>query len=293
MESSQTAFAAASVKSGDATKRKHRRGMSLARRRLIARTRRLTSALLAGLAMFSVLQCVMATVRTQPMLVTTAHVSRGERLHATQLATISVPAHASFAQAPATPAQVESSIALVDMPAGTLILASHIRGRPIPPEGSTVIETPLASQPDSMVAGDTVDLIVGQSCDAIGYSASSSTAENAGTDDGQQAQQPQAQQPQAQQPRAQAPSQTPEEYPPADASAGTDSQPGQPCVIAQEATVIAVPSDTSDGVAPGTDSKTAIAMRPEEALALMRLPDGLPVIAARRAAQSASDQGAQ
>lgn len=283
MESSQTAFAAASVKSGDATKRKHRRGMSLARRRLIARTRRLTSALLAGLAMFSVLQCVMATVRTQPMLVTTAHVSRGERLHATQLATISVPAHASFAQAPATPAQVESSIALVDMPAGTLILASHIRGRPIPPEGSTVIETPLASQPDSMVAGDTVDLIVGQSCDAIGYSASSSTAEHAGTDDGQQAQQPQAQ----------APSQTPEEYPPADASAGTDSQPGQPCVIAQEATVIAVPSDTSDGVAPGTDSKTAIAMRPEEALALMRLPDGLPVIAARRAAQSASDQGAQ
>lgn len=238
--------------------------------------------------MFSVLQCVMATVRTQPMLVTTAHVSRGERLHATQLATISVPAHASFAQAPATPAQVESSIALVDMPAGTLILASHIRGRPIPPEGSTVIETPLASQPDSMVAGDTVDLIVGQSCDAIGYSASSSTAEHAGTDDGQQAQQPQAQQP-----RAQAPSQTPEEYPPADASAGTDSQPGQPCVIAQEATVIAVPSDTSDGVAPGTDSKTAIAMRPEEALALMRLPDGLPVIAARRAAQSASDQGAQ
>ncbi|AGH41745.1 SAF domain-containing protein [Bifidobacterium thermophilum] len=283
MESSQTAFAAASVKSGDTTKRKHRRGMSLARRRLIARTRRLTSALLAGLAMFSVLQCVMATVRTQPMLVTTAHVSRGERLHATQLATISVPAHASFAQAPATPAQVESSIALVDMPAGTLILASHIRGRPIPPEGSTVIEAPLASQPDSMVAGDTVDLIVGQSCDAIGYSASSSTAENAGTDDGQQAQQPQAQ----------APSQTPEEYPPADASAGTDSQPGQPCVIAQEATVIAVPSDTSDGVAPGTDSKTAIAMRPEEALALMRLPDGLPVIAARRAAQSASDQGAQ
>lgn len=283
MESSQTAFAAASVKSGDATKRKHRRGMSLARRRLIARTRRLTSALLAGLAMFSVLQCVMATVRTQPMLVTTAHVSRGERLHATQLATISVPAHASFAQAPATPAQVESSIALVDMPAGTLILASHIRGRPIPPEGSTVIETPLASQPDSMVAGDTVDLIVGQSCDAIGYSASSSTAEHAGTDDGQQAQQPQAQ----------APSQTPEEYPPADASAGTDSQPDQPCVIAQEATVIAVPSDTSDGVTPGADSKTAIAMRPEEALALMRLPDGLPVIAARRAAQSASDQGAQ
>ncbi len=283
MESSQTTFAAASVKSGDAAKRKHRRGMSLARRRLIARTRRLTSALLAGLAMFSVLQCVMATVRTQPMLVTTAHVSRGERLHATQLATISVPAHASFAQAPATPAQVESSIALVDMPAGTLILASHIRGRPIPPEGSTVIEAPLASQPDSMVAGDTVDLIVGQSCDAIGYSASSSTAEHAGTDDGQQAQQPQAQ----------APSQTPEEYPPADASAGTDSQPGQPCVIAQEATVIAVPSDTSDGVAPGTDSKTAIAMRPEEALALMRLPDGLPVIAARRAAQSASDQGAQ
>ena len=288
MQSSQTTFADASVKS-DATKRKHRRGMSLARRRLIARTRRLTSALLAGLAVFSVLQCVMATVRTQPMLVTTAHVSRGERLHATQLATTSVPAHASFAQAPATPAQVESSIALVDMPAGTLILASHIRGRPIPPEGSTVIETPLASQPDSMVAGDTVDLIVGQSCDAIGYSASSSTAENAGTDDGQQAQQPQAQQPQIQ-----APSQTPEEYPPADASAGTDSQPGQPCVIAQEATVIAVPSDTSDGVAPGTDSKTAIAMRPEEALALMRLPDdGLPVIAARRAAQSASDQGAQ
>ncbi|WP_304325684.1 SAF domain-containing protein [Bifidobacterium thermacidophilum] len=283
MESSQTTSAAASIKSGDATKRKHRRGMSLARRRLIARMRRLTSALLAGLAMFSVLQCVMATVRTQPMLVTTAHVSRGERLHATQLATTSVPAHASFAQAPATPAQVESSIALVDMPAGTLILASHIRGRPIPPEGSTVIETPLASQPDSMVAGDTVDLIVGQSCDAIGYSASSSTAENAGTDDGQQAQQP----------RAQAPSQTPEEYPPADASAGTDSQPGQPCVIAQEATVIAVPSDTSDGVAPGTDSKTAIAMRPKEALALMRLPDGLPVIAARRAAQSASDQGAQ
>lgn len=238
--------------------------------------------------MFSVLQCVMATVRTQPMLVTTAHVSRGERIHATQVAPTSVPAHASFAQAPATPAQVESSIALVDMPAGTLILASHIRGRPIPPEGSTVIETPLASQPDSMVAGDTVDLIVGQSCDAIGYSASSSTAEHAGTDDGQQAQQPQAQQP-----RAQAPSQTPEEYPPADVSAGTDSQPGQPCVIAQEATVIAVPSDTSDGVAPGTDSKTAIAMRPEEALALMRLPDGLPVIAARRAAQSASDQGAQ
>ena len=287
MESSQTTFAAASVKS-DATKRKHRRGMSLARRRLIARTRRLTSALLAGLAMFSVLQCVMATVRTQPMLVTTAHVSRGERLHATQLATTSVPAHASFAQAPATPAQVESSIALVDMPAGTLILASHIRGRPIPPEGSTVIETPLASQPDSMVAGDTVDLIVGQSCDAIVYSASSSTAENVGTDDGQQAQQPQAQQPQIQ-----APSQTPEEYPPADASAGTDSQPGQPCVIAQEATVITVPSGSSDGVTPGTDSKTAIAMRPEEALALMRLPDGLPVIAARRAAQSASDQGAQ
>lgn len=282
MQSSQTTFAAASVKS-DATKRKHRRGMSLVRRRLIARTQRLTSALLAGLAMFSVLQCVMATVRTQPMLVTTAHVSRGERLHATQLATTSVPAHASFAQAPATPAQVESSIALVDMPAGTLILASHIRGRPIPPEGSTVIETPLASQPDSMVAGDTVDLIVGQSCDAIGYSASSSTAEHAGTDDGQQAQQP----------RAQAPSQTPEEYLPADVSAGTDSQPGQPCVIAQEATVIAVPSDTSDGVAPGTDSKTAIAMRPKEALALMRLPDGLPVIAARRAAQSASDQGAQ
>ena len=288
MESSQTTFAAASVKSGDATKRKHRRGMSLARRRLIARMRRLTSALLAGLAVFSVLQCVMATVRTQPMLITTAHISRGERLRATQLATTSVPAHASFAQAPATPAQVESSIALVDMPAGTLILASHIRGRPIPPEGSTVIETPLASHPDSMVAGDTVDLIVGQSCDAIGYSASSSTAEHAGTDDGQQAQQPQAQQPQAQ-----APSQTPEEYPPADVSAGTDSQTGQPCVIAQEATVIAVPSDTSDGVAPGTDSKTAIAMRPEEALALMRLPDGLPVIAARRAAQSASDQGAQ
>ena len=282
MESSQTTSAAAAVKS-DATKRKHRRGTSLARRRLIARTRRLTSALLAGLAVFSVLQCVMATVRTQPMLVTTAHVSRGERIHATQLATTSVPVHVSFAQAPATPAQVESSIALVDMPAGTLILASHIRGRPIPPEGSTVIETPLASQPDSMVAGDTVDLIVGQSCDAIGYSASSSTAEHAGTDDGQQAQQPQAQ----------APSQTPEEYPPADASAGTDSQSGQPCVIAQEATVIAVPSDTSDGVAPGTDSKTAIAMRPEEALALMRLPDGLPVIAARRGAQSASDQGTQ
>ncbi|MGN0108773.1 MAG: SAF domain-containing protein [Bifidobacterium sp.] len=287
MESSQTTFAAASGKSGDTAKRKRRRGMSLARRRLIARMRRLTSALLAGLAMFSVLQCVMATVRTQPMLVTTAHISRGERLHATQLATTNMPAHASFAQAPATPAQVKSAIALVDMPAGTLILASHIRGRPIPPEGSTVIETPLASQPDSMVAGDTVDLIVGQSCDAIGYSASSSTAEDIGTD-GQQTQQSQDQQPQDQ-----ALSQALEEYPPADTSAGTDSQSGQPCVIAQEATVITVPSDASDGVAPGANGKTAIAMRPEEALALMRLPDGLPVIAARRAAQSVSDQSTQ
>lgn len=265
MASSQSTFTTASSKSGTITKRNHRRTMSLARRRLVAQTRRLASALLVGLAVFSALQCVMATVRTQPMLVTTTHVSRGERLQAAHLSTISVPVHPSFDQAPTTPEDVESAIALVDMPAGTLILASHIRGRPVPPDGSTVIETLLASHPDGMDAGDTIDVIVGQSCPAIGYA----NAEPTETNDHEAPYPPNetGTQPSASQP--------------AQSSAPPDSTPNQQCVIASRATVITVPSDDAP---PGVDSKTSIAMRPEEALALMRLPDDLPVIAARHQA---------
>lgn len=262
MASSQNSFATASSKTGTITKRKRRHGMSLARRRLVARMRRVASALLAGLAVFSALQCVMATVRTQPMLVTTTHVSRGERLQAAHLSTISVPVHSSFAQAPMTPEDVESAIALVDMPAGTLILASHIRGRPVPPDGSTVIETLLASHPDGMDAGDTVDVIAGQSCPAIGYA----DAEPAAADT---------------QPSADEPAPSPD---PPDSTPDQHSTSGQQCVIASRATVITVPSDDAP---PGVDSKTSIAMRPQEALALMRLPDGLPVIAARSQTPSA------
>lgn len=215
--------------------------------------RRVARTLLIAIAVFSILQCVTATVATQPMLSTTGDITRGQRLTANDVTVITVPAHTSFANAPTEPKHIESRIALVDMPAGTLVLPSHIRGTPVAPEGTTVIETRLASKPEGVDAGDEIDLMIGQACasitpDTSDASETPETPESSETPDGQH---------------------------PQDTAPTT---PSRQCTIATQATLIAF-SQRADGT---TADSASIAMRPEEALTIMSLPDSLPVIATRR-----------
>ena len=55
--------------------------------------RRVARTLLIAIAVFSILQCVTATVATQPMLSTTGDITRGQRLTANDVTVITVPAH--------------------------------------------------------------------------------------------------------------------------------------------------------------------------------------------------------
>lgn len=233
--------------------------------------------MLIAIAVFSALQCLTAVVKTQPMLSTTSHVRRGQRLTAGMVEVIDVPAHTSFAHAPAEPGQIESRIALVDMPAGTLVLRSHIRGAPVAPEGTTVIEARLASRPEGVDAGDEIDLIVGQPCRTIMPPDGDGTANGNGTTNGNDM---------VDTPGA-AHTDTPMPVPtdvPTDAASeqtGQDTAPehrDRQCTIASKATLIAF-NERADGT---TADSASIAMRPGEALTVMSLPDSLPVIAARR-----------
>ena len=70
-------------------------------------------------------------------------------------------------------------------------------------------------------------------------------------------------------------SETPDGQHPQDTAPTT---PSRQCTIATQATLIAF-SQRADGT---TADSASIAMRPEEALTIMSLPDSLPVIATRR-----------
>lgn len=207
------------------------------------------------------------------MLSTTSHVRRGQRLTAGMVEVIDVPAHASFAHAPTEPVQIESRIALVDMPTGTLVLRSHIRGAPVAPGGTTVIEARLASRPEGVDAGDEIDLIVGQPCGTIMPPDGNGTTNGNGTADGND--------------MVDTPDVAPTDTPmpvPTDAASeqtGQDTAPehrDRQCTIASKATLIAF-NERADGT---TADSASIAMQPGEALTVMSLPDSLPVIAARR-----------
>ena len=102
-------------------------------------------------------------------------------------------------------------------------------------------------------AGDEIDLIIGQACasimpDTSDASETPETPESSETLDGQH---------------------------PQDTAPTT---PSRQCTIATQATLIAF-SQRADGT---TADSASIAMRPEEALTIMSLPDSLPVIATRR-----------
>lgn len=118
--------------------------------------------------MFAALQCVVATVRTQPTVVATHAISRGNVIEADAIAVRDIAQDSSLTDSFRSVEDVVGRFARVDIVENSLVLRSMARDSPSVPKGHTIITVRLASSASEMTVGDTVTL-AGTTLDGTPY----------------------------------------------------------------------------------------------------------------------------
>lgn len=137
---------------------------TLRQRRGLAFARRLAIACCAGAAVFATLQCVVAGVGTQPIVVATRAIERGAALTSGDVRIVEIPASTIWSGSLSRVDQAAGQIAQVPLARGQPVLASMIAVQPVIPDGYTTIDVSLASSSGKLIAGDIVDLVTNLDC---------------------------------------------------------------------------------------------------------------------------------
>ncbi|RSX52907.1 metal ABC transporter ATPase [Bifidobacterium goeldii] len=149
---------------------------TLRQRRGLALARRLAIACCAGTAVFAALQCIVAGVGTQPVVVAARAIERGAALTGSDVRIVEIPASAIWSGSLSRVDQASGQIAQVPLARGQPVLASMIALQPVIPDGYTTIDVSLASSSGELIAGDIVDLVTNLDC-------STADSESADSDD--------------------------------------------------------------------------------------------------------------
>ena len=127
-------------------------------RRRDARLHRVLASACAGLAVFAALQSVRLSFATQPVVVTTQAIAKGDSIKHGTVELRSVPFDDSLRGAIHAIDDAVGSIAQVDIGENEAMMASMARASPIVPQGHTSVEVRLASAADGLLPGDRVTL---------------------------------------------------------------------------------------------------------------------------------------
>lgn len=138
----------------------------LAGRRRQWQLRRALAALFAGIATWCALQCVMATVRTRPVLVTAHALQPGDAIDADDVTVLDMPDHAALDAVLHEPAQAAGSLAAVAIGAGDLLTPALLNDTPSVPPGHTVIDVRLGELQHPFALGTKVRLTAAVGCDS-------------------------------------------------------------------------------------------------------------------------------
>lgn len=131
---------------------------SLEARRSNARLHRFLAALCAGLTVFATLQCVRATIATQPIVVAVRNVVKGTAITREDVELREAPSDGSLSNAFHTLDDAVGLIAQVGIGAHDVLMSGMARASPVVPQGHTSIEVRLASVAGGLIPGDKVTL---------------------------------------------------------------------------------------------------------------------------------------
>lgn len=137
---------------------------TLRQRRILALARRLAIACCAGITVFATLQCIVASVQTQPVVIAARRIVRGAQLRNNDVKIVQVPVSTIWSGALTRAEEVTGQIAQVELARGQPILQFSIAERPVLPNGHTTIDVRLSSSSDRLIAGDLVDLVTNMDC---------------------------------------------------------------------------------------------------------------------------------
>ena len=140
---------------------------TLRQRRMLRLTRRLMAACCTAIAAFATLQCVTASIVTQPVVVAARLIPRGARIGAEDVEIRQMPVSDGWDTALDAANQAAGGIAQTDIAAGQPLFGAIVSRRPVAEPGQTVIDVRVTA------AGDVMDLVSGTPCDASAGTTSS------------------------------------------------------------------------------------------------------------------------
>ncbi len=127
-------------------------------RRRSTRLHRILASVCAGLAVFAALQSMRLSFATQPVVVTTQAIAKGDPIERGTVELRDIPFDDSLRGAIHTIDDAIKSIAQVDIGKNEVVMASMARASPTVPQGHTSVEVRLASAVDGLLPGDRVTL---------------------------------------------------------------------------------------------------------------------------------------
>ena len=131
---------------------------TLRQRRMLRLTRRLMAACCTAIAAFATLQCVTASIVTQPVVVAARLIPRGARIGAEDVEIRQMPVSDGWDTALDAANQAAGGIAQ--------LFGAIVSRRPVAEPGQTVIDVRVTGTVDGIAAGDVMDLVSGTPCDA-------------------------------------------------------------------------------------------------------------------------------
>lgn len=146
---------------------------TLRQRRMLRLTRRLMAACCTAIAAFATLQCVTASIVTQPVVVAARLIPRGARIGAEDVEIRQMPVSDGWDTALDAANQAAGGIAQTDIAAGQPLFGATVSRRPVAEPGQTVIDVRVTGTVDGIAAGDVMDLVSGAPCDASAGTTSS------------------------------------------------------------------------------------------------------------------------
>ena len=146
---------------------------TLRQRRMLRLTRRLMAACCTAIAAFATLQCVTASIVTQPVVVAARLIPRGARIGAEDVEIRQMPVSDGWDTALDAANQAAGGIAQTDIAAGQPLFGAIVSRRPVAEPGQTVIDVRVTGTVDGIAAGDVMDLVSGTPCDASAGTTSS------------------------------------------------------------------------------------------------------------------------
>lgn len=136
----------------------------LRRRRMLHAARRCIAAFCAGLAVLFGLGTVLAQVQTAPVVIADRPIARGEIISSADIRVELLPVSTVGSSYATDAGEITGLIAQIDIAVNDPISTHMARDAPLPPTGTTVIEVRLASNPDDLLPGDSVQLVSAVGC---------------------------------------------------------------------------------------------------------------------------------